>query len=316
MTTVLGRRVVQLIPVLLGVTVLSYLLLNLLPGNVAVTILGPNASAQAIAKLTREMGLNQPVYLRYLHWLWHALHGNLGYSYVTNQSVTAAIVQSLPVTLEIIFSAQVVGIICALPFALVAARNPNGLVDSSLSALAYSTVAVPRFLLGMILILLLAAYWHLFPATGFTPLTQGVVANLRSVALPVMSMAALEFALYFRVLRSDIVEQLAGEEYVVTAAAKGAGRGRVLVRHVLRNALLSVVTVMGLNFGPLISGAVVIEVLFALPGIGHLLINSILGRDVVMVQGIVVFVASAVVFINLLVDIIYTLLDPRIRYNA
>jgi len=168
----------------------------------------------------------------------------------------------------------------------------------------------------MILILLLAAYWHLFPATGFTPLTQGVVANLRSVALPVMSMAALEFALYFRVLRSDIVEQLAGEEYVVTAAAKGAGRGRVLVRHVLRNALLSVVTVMGLNFGPLISGAVVIEVLFALPGIGHLLINSILGRDVVMVQGIVVFVASAVVFINLLVDIIYTLLDPRIRYNA
>jgi peptide/nickel transport system permease protein len=309
------RRIVQLAPVLLGVTILAFLLVNLLPGNVALAMLGPDASADAVAHLTQQLGLNQPIWLRYLHWLGNALTGNLGWSIVQAEPVAPTILQRFPVTVEIILLGQAIGVILAVPGAVAAAMRPNGWIDRALGLLAYSAIATPRFLLGLLLILGFAVYWQLFPSTGFQPLSAGLIGNLRSVALPAATIGALEFAVYFQVLRSEMLRNLT-EDYVLAARAKGLSRLQAVLRHVLRNSIVALVTIIGLGFGPLVSGAVIVESLFSLPGIGDLLVTSIYNRDAVMVQGVVVVVAVTVVLVNLAVDVIHVLLDPRIRIDV
>lgn len=309
------RRIIQLVPVLLGVTILAFLLVNLLPGNMALAMLGPDASADAVAHLTQELGLNQPLWLRYLHWLSHALVGNLGWSEVQAQAVAPAILQRFPVTVEIILLGQLIGVVLAVPSAVAVAMQPNGWVDRILGLLAYSAIATPRFLLGLLLILGLAVYFQVFPSTGFQPLGVGIIGNLRSVALPALTIGALEYAVYFRVLRSEMLRNLS-EDYVLAARAKGLSRMQAVLRHVLRNSVVALVTIIGLGFGPLVSGAVIVESLFSLPGLGDLLVTSIYQRDAVMVQGVVVIVATTVVLVNLAVDIIHRLLDPRVRIDV
>lgn len=309
------RRIVQLVPVLLGVTMLAFLLVNLLPGNMALAILGPDASAAAVAHLTQQLGLNQPIWLRYLHWLGDALRGNLGWSVVQAQPVAPAIFQRFPVTVEIILLGQLIGVILAVPSSVAVAMRPNGWLDRVLGLVAYSAIATPRFLLGLLLILGLAVYWQVFPSTGFQPLSAGAIGNLRSVALPAMTIGALEYAVYFRVLRSEMLRNL-NEDYVLAARAKGLSRLQAVLRHVLRNSAVALLTVIGIGFGPLVSGAVIVESLFSLPGIGDLLVTSIYQRDAVMVQGVVVVVACTVVLVNLAVDVIHLCLDPRIRLDV
>lgn len=309
------RRILQLVPVLLGVTVLAFLLVNLLPGNMALAILGPDASAQAIAHLTQQLGLNQPIWLRYLHWLADALTGNLGWSVVQAEAVAPAILQRFPVTVEIILLGQFLGVLLAVPSAVAVAMRPNGWLDRLLGMLAYSAIATPRFLLGLLLILAFAVYWQAFPSTGFQSISAGVIGNLRSVALPALTIAALEYAVYFRVLRSEMLRNLT-EDYVLAARAKGLSPLQAVLRHVLRNSAVALVTIIGLGFGPLVSGAVIVESLFSLPGVGDLLVTSIYQRDAVMVQGVVVVVATTVVLINLAVDIVHRFLDPRVRLDV
>lgn len=309
------RRIAQLVPVLLGVTILAFLLVNLLPGNMALAILGPNASTQAIAHLTQQLGLNQPLWLRYFEWLRNALTGNLGWSVVQEEPVAPAILQRFPVTVEIILLGQLFGVVLSIPSAVAVAMRPNGWLDRLLGLLAYGAIATPRFLLGLLLILGLAVSWPVFPATGFQPISAGVIGNLRSVALPALTIGALEYAVYFRVLRSEMLRNLT-EDYVLAARAKGLSRLQAVLRHVLRNSTVALVTIIGLNFGPLVSGAVIVESLFSLPGLGDLLVTSIYQRDAVMVQGVVVVVATTVVLINLAVDIIHRLLDPRVRFDV
>jgi peptide/nickel transport system permease protein len=309
------RRIVQLAPVLLGVTILAFLLVNLLPGNMAVAMLGPDASAESVAHLTQELGLNQPIWLRYLHWLGSALTGNLGWSIVQAEPVAPTILERFPVTLEIILLGQVIGVILAVPSAVTVAMRPNGWLDRVLGLLAYSAIATPRFLLGLLLILAFAVYWQIFPSTGFQPLGAGLIGNLRSVALPAVTIGALEYAVYFRVLRSEMLRNLR-EDYVLAARAKGLSRLQAVLRHVLRNSMVALVTILGIGFGPLVSGAVIVESLVSLPGLGDLLVTSIYNRDAVMVQGVVVVVATTVVLVNLLVDVAHLLLDPRIRIDV
>lgn len=315
MSAFILRRIVQLAPVLLGVTVLAFLLVNLLPGNMAVAMLGADASAESVAHLTQELGLNQPIWLRYLDWLGSALTGNLGWSIVQAEPVAPTILERFPVTVEIILLGQIIGVILAVPSAVTVAMRPNGWFDRVLGLLAYGAIATPRFLLGLLLILGFAVYWQIFPSTGFQPLGAGLIGNLRSVALPAVTIGALEYAVYFRVLRSEMLRNLS-EDYVLAARAKGLSRLQAVLRHVLRNSVVGLVTILGIGFGPLVSGAVIVESLFSLPGLGDLLVTSIYNRDAVMVQGVVVVVATTVVLVNLLVDVAHLLLDPRIRIDV
>jgi peptide/nickel transport system permease protein len=308
------RRIVQLIPVLLGVTLLAFLLVNLLPGNMALAILGPDASKEAIAHLQEHLGLNQPILLRYLHWLGRALTGDLGWSEVQSQPVLPTILSRFPVTVEIILLGQLIGVVLAIPCSVVVALRPQRGFDRLLGMLAYGAIATPRFLLGLLLILGFSVYWQLFPSTGFVPLTADPIGNLHSVALPAITIGVLEFAVYFRVLRGEMLRNLS-EDFVLAARAKGISPLQAVLRHVLRNSAVVLVTVIGIGFGPLISSAVIVESLFSLPGAGDLLVNSIYQRDAVMVQGVVVLVAVTVVLVNLVVDIAHMLLDPRVHLD-
>ncbi|MDE3206692.1 MAG: ABC transporter permease [Acidobacteriota bacterium] len=302
-------------PVIVGVSVLTFLLLNLLPGSIALAIAGPGADPQTIKAIEIQDGLTKPLWDRYWQWLWHAVQGNLGRSLTSSESVTSLVAHALPVTLEVIIVAQVVALVLAVPAALAALADRSGRTDRVLGAVAFAGVSAPHFLWGIILILVFSVHFHLLPATGWVPLTHSLGSNLKSAVLPATTLGIGEFSFYMRILRGDMIDQLR-EEYVTTARAKGLSGSRVLVGHVLRNSLFSLITVVGVNFGKLISGAVIVETLFALPGIGNLLVTSIYQRDVNVVQGVVVLTAVAFVIINLAVDLLYSTIDPRVRYEV
>lgn len=316
MRAVVGRRILQFIPVVFGVTFITFLLLNLLPGDTAVAILGTNANPQAIADLQRQLHLNDPLFVRYWHWLTSALSGNLGNSLITRQSVNSVLTQRVPVTLELLILAFFIALVLGVPVAVLAARRPKGIVDRMSAGVAMFGLAIPNFVLGLVLILIFAQHFHFFPATGFSPLSSGLGPNLRSLLLPSLTISFVLFATYTRMLRADMVQQLAHEEYVTTARAKGVSEPRMLVRHVLRNSLFSLITVIGVNFGTLIGATVIVETIFALPGIGSLLVSSVYNRDVTVVQGVVVILAVVAVGMNLLTDLLYLVLDPRVRYGS
>jgi peptide/nickel transport system permease protein len=309
---VLRRRLLQAIPVVLGVSILTFLLLNLIPGNAALNQVGPGATAQALKAAEVQDGLNQPLWERYWHWLEHALQGNLGDSLSTHQSVSSLILHALPVSVELLILAQVFSLLFAVPVALIAVGSPWRWVDRVLGIVTFAGISVPPFLLGIWLILLFSVNLDLLPASGWVPLSQSISGNLQTVILPAATLAIGEFCFHMRILRGDMLEQLR-EEYVDTARAKGAGSTRVLIVHVLRNSLFVLVTVVGVNFGKLLSGAVIVESLFSVPGVGNLLVNAIEQRDYPLVEGIVVCMALAFVLINLAVDLLYGVLDPRVR---
>ena len=312
---VVGRRFLQFIPVVFGVTFITFLLLNLLPGDTAVAILGTNANPQSIAALRSQLHLNDPLMLRYWHWFTSALSGNLDHSLITQQPVTTVLAQRVPVTLELLILAFVIALVFAVPVAVLAARRPKGVIDRASAAISMLGLSVPNFILGLLLILVFAQHFHFFPATGYSSLGAGIGKNLHSMILPSLTVSFVLFSTYTRMLRADMVQQLAHEEYVVTARAKGVRERRLLVRHVLRNSLFSLITVVGVNFGTLIGATVIVESIFALPGIGSLLVSSVYNRDVTVVQGVVVIVAVVVVVVNLLTDLLYAVLDPRVRYG-
>ena len=309
----IARKLAGLIPVLLAVSALTFLLLTLLPGDPAFAILGPSATHDAVIKLHHQLGLDQPMVVRYGHWLAHVLTGNLGRSYLSSQPVLSAIKERLPVTVELVLLSQFVALLFAVPLGILAGRRPNGILDRVSTGGAFGFLAVPNFVLGVVLVYLFAVRYHLFPATGYTPLTKDPFQNLRSVVLPVITLAMAEIAAYLRLLRSDVITTLQ-EDYIVMAKAKGLPDRRIMLRHALRPSLFSLVTVAGLNFGRLIGGTFIVEIIFQQPGIGLLSIQSIYGRDYVVVQGTVLLIAVAYVLANFVVDVAYGLIDPRVRH--
>lgn len=308
-----ARKLIQLIPVLFAVSALSFLLLNLLPGDPAIAILGPSATTENVAKLRHELELDRPLPTRYVRWVAHSATGDLGKSYVSGQPTLEAIKQRMPVTLELLVLSQLLALVVSIPLAILAALKPNGIIDRVSTGAAFGLLAVPNFVLALVLIFIFAVKFHLFPATGYTPLTANPAENLRSLALPSITLGVAEMAVYIRLLRTDLIATLQ-EDFIAMAKAKGLPTRRIMLRHALRPSTFSLVTVAGLNLGRLIGGTFIVEVLFALPGIGALTVASIFQRDYIVVQGTVLLVAVGYVLANFFVDMLYGILDPRVRH--
>jgi len=307
---VAGRRLAQMVLVLAVVTWLAFLALALLPGNPAYVILGPTATAAAVARVDRRLGLNKPLLTRYWIWLVHALHGNLGSSSVTGEPVVHLISQRLPETLELLVASQIIACAIGVPLGIVAALHAGEKSDRAITTMALGGISLPTFVLGVVLVLLFAVKIHLFPATGYVSLSQSVPGNLRSMVLPSVTLSIGTAMIYARVMRSGLIDTLQ-QPYILVARAKGMSRRRLIARHALRPSITSLITVSGINVGYLIGGAFIIEYIFQLPGIGLLAIQSIDANDYPMVQGIVVLVAAGFIVVNALVDGLYVLVDPR-----
>src|ERR1700730_15114025 len=310
-----GRRLLAAIPVLWGVTFLTYVVMNLLPGDAAQELLGANATPAQVHQLKIELHLNEPFWVRYGGWLDGLLHGNLGTSLASRENVTAILGQRLPVTAELLIYAFAGSIVFAVGLAVLAARKPNGIADRISMVVSMTGLSVAPYVLTLVLIYIFAVRLQWFPALGYPPLTQTPGANIRSLTLPAIAIGFPLFSVYTRLLRADIVEQMQREDYIVTARAKGVPPWQVLIRHALPNSLFGLITLVALNLGTLVGAAAIIEPIFSLPGVGAILIQSITDHDVPVVEGIVVVFAVVVVLAGLLADLLYATLDPRIRYD-
>jgi peptide/nickel transport system permease protein len=310
-----GRRLLAAIPVLWGVTFLTFVVMNLLPGDAAQELLGANATPAEVHQLQIELHLNEPFWARYGQWLGALFHGDLGTSLASRQNVSTILGQRLPVTAELLLYAFVASILLAVGLAVLAARRPNGLADRISMAVSMIGLSVAPYVLALVLVYIFAVRLNWFPAIGYVPLSQDPGANLRSLTLPAAAIGFPLFSVYTRLLRADIVEQLQREDYIVTARAKGIAPWRILLRHALPNSLFGLITLVALNLGTLVGAVAIIEPIFSLPGVGAILIQSITNHDLPVVEGIVVVFAVVVVLANLLADVLYAVLDPRIRYE-
>ena len=312
MTRFAVRRLLQMIPVLFFVSVIIFVLINLVPGDAARLFLGEEAPPDALAALRHELGLDRPLYVQYLRWVGGMLRGDFGHSFKDNRKVLTTVLQKVPVTGELTIAALAIAWTIAIPAGVVAAWRRRTAVDYSASAAALTGLSIPNFWLGIMLIYLFAVHLRWLPASGFVPLGQDPALNLKTIVMPAFVLGIVLAAVVMRQLRSSMLEVLSAD-YVRTANAKGLGERVVLVRHALRNAVIPVITVMGIQMGTLFGGAVITETIFALPGLGRLTVESIYGRDYPMLEGVVMFSALAVLAINLVVDIVYSLIDPRIK---
>jgi peptide/nickel transport system permease protein len=311
----IAKRILQAIPVVWGVTFITFCLLNLLPGDAALSLLGPGATKATVAALSLKLHLNEPFFVRYAHWIGDLVTGHLGVSLANGQSVASIIGQRLPVTLELVGFAFVISVVFAVPLAVIATLHPHGIIDRVSIVVCMLGISVPGFVLGLILILVFGVHLHLLPFVGFTPISAGLWLNIKSLILPAATLGFALFCNYTRILRADLIDQMVGEDYITTARAKGISLRQILVFHALRNSLFSLITVIGLNLGVLVGGSVLIEQIFALPGMGQELISAIDNRDLPVVEGIVVLISVAVVASNLITDLLYAVLDPRVRYD-
>jgi peptide/nickel transport system permease protein len=309
----LARQALRLVVVLFCVTLLTFLIVNILPGDVATAILGGLATPEDLAGLRADLGLDRPMLVRYFDWLGSALSGDLGRSHRSGEPVLQAIADRLPVSLQLMIMAQLIAIGIAVPAALLSVRRPGGLFDRLSASAAFGFLATPNFMLGILLIYLFSITLDLLPATGFSPLSEGLWANFESMILPALSLGLIEWTVLMRVLRSDLLTTLK-EDFILLARAKGLPPWRVLLQHALRPSSFTLITVIGLNIGGLIGGAVIVEQIFALPGVGRLLLGGIFNRDLILVQGTVSFIAVGFVVVNFLVDMLYAVLDPRVRH--
>jgi peptide/nickel transport system permease protein len=310
----LARRLVYLVPVLLAVSLLTFLIASLLPGDLAYVILGDQATPEKLAALRHDMGLDQPIWWRYLGWLGHVLEGDLGRSFRTGQTVLQAVTERLPVSIELMLLAEAIGLLIGVPLAIVCAARAGGAFDRFVTGTAFGMLSVPTFLSAILLIYLFAVQLHLLPATGYVPLGEDPFGNLRFFVLPALTLGLAEWPTIMRVLRSDMIATLQ-EDYIALARAKGLKPSRILFVHALKPSSLTLVTVTGINIGRLIGGAVIVEQVFALPGIGRLIVGAIYTRDLVILQGAVLLVAAGFVVVNFIVDMLYAVLDPRIRHG-
>lgn len=306
-------RVVRLLAILLIVASLCFLSMQLLPGDPARQILGPtNASPEAVVELRHQLGLDQPLGARFADWAGGVLRGDLGASYRTGQSVTDIIAERVPVTVELVVFSQLIAIVLAVPAAIAAATRRRTGVDRGISLWVFTTLSMPNFVIGVLLIWVLSVSLGWLPSNGYTPWNEDPGRHLSSMIMPSIALAAAPFALYQRVLRADLVETL-GRDFMAVARAKGVSPARIIVRHALRPSLIGLSTSVGVTVGTLIGSTVVVESLFGLPGLGAELVSAVQGRDYVEVQGIVLVIAVAFVLINRLVDVLYGVLDPRLR---
>jgi peptide/nickel transport system permease protein len=309
-----ARRLLYLVPVLVAVSLLTFLIASLLPGDLAYVILGDQATPDKVAALRHDMGLDQPIWWRYTSWLGHVLQGDFGRSFRTGQTVLQAVSERLPVSIELMLLAELAALAIGIPLAIACAVRSGSAFDRFMTGSAFGMLSVPAFLSAILLIYLFAVELRWLPATGYVPFGEDPVGNLRSFVLPALTLALGEWPVLMRVLRSDMIATLQ-EDYIAMARAKGLKPSRILLVHALKPSSLTLVTVTGINIGRLIGGTVIVESVFALPGIGRLLLGAIYTRDLIILQGVVLFVACGYVLMNFVVDMLYAILDPRIRHG-
>jgi peptide/nickel transport system permease protein len=307
------QKVVQLAAVLLLVTFLTFLLLNLLPGGPETAALGIGADEETQAEFRAEQNLDDPLLVRYANWLGGIFEGDFGDSLIRNVPVTDLLGQRLTPTLQLIFYSTLLALLISVPMGVLTAYKADSWFDKSANTFAFGLLSVPSFILGVLLVFLFSIRLGWLPATGYVPFGEDPVEHFRRMILPTIALAAGQIAVYMRLLRTDMISTLQ-EDFIGVARAKGMPTRRVLVSHALRPSSFSLLTVVAINMGQLIGGTIVIERIFAIAGLGGLLVESIFTRDYLVVQGCIVIVAVGFVLVNFIVDVLYAVLDPRIRH--
>jgi peptide/nickel transport system permease protein len=310
------RQLLLAIPALLGVVLITFILMRAVPGDVVTNLVGleGNVSPERMAEMRRMFGLDLPIHVQFGQWFGAALQGDLGSSLRTSRPIVQDLLLRFPVTLELTFLSLLIALIIAIPLGIVAAVRRGTVVDFLVSVFALLGLSIPGFFLGILLILLFSLRLGMLPPAGYVPLQDSLWENLKNMILPSLSLGLVLAAAITRIVRSSMLEVL-NRDYIRTARAKGLAERIVTYRHALRNALIPVVTVVGLQFGTLLGGAVIIEQVFSLPGVGRFALEGINLRDYPVVQGAVLLIAAAFILVNLLVDVLYSLIDPRIRYS-
>lgn len=314
MTTYIIKRLLSMIPVMFLVSLVVFLIVHLTPGDPALVMLGEEATPEKLAVLRHQLGLDQPLPVQYATWASRVLQGDLGRSVRTNKPVIEDILSRLPVTVELTIFAMLISLAIAIPTGIISATRRNSAADLLVTTAALIGVSMPNFFLAILLIFIFSLNLRWLPPIGYTPIQQDLVANLRGMILPSITLGAATTAVVARLTRSSLLEVL-GQEYIRTARAKGLAERAVILAHAMKSAMIPVVTIVGLQVGGLLGGAIITETLFVLPGIGSLAVNAIFSRDFPVVQGDVLFLSLVFMMTNLVVDILYAFLDPRIRYG-
>ena len=314
MKVYLLQRVLAVVPVMLVVATVAFVLIHLAPGDPASVIAGPYATQEDIAKLGHQLGLDQPLPIQLVRWYGRLLRGDLGDSIFLRRPVVEAVLERLEPTLLLTTWATLIAVLIGVPAGIVSARYHDSALDQSFMGLALVGLAVPNFLLGLLMILVFGVWLRWLPVAGYVPLDGGVWLNARSLLMPSVSLGLVQSALIARITRSSMLDVLR-EQYILACRAKGLDEGVVVYKHALKNAIIPTLTVIGITFAILVGGAVVIETVFNIPGLGRLIISAVLRRDYPVIQGVVLVIAVTYTLINLVVDLVYLTLDPRIRYQ-
>lgn len=307
------KRILIAIPVLIGISIVAFFLIRLVPGDTVTALLGANYNQEQAAALRADYGLDKPLVTQYLIWVKNLLKGDFGHSFFTNQAVSSSIMERLPVTFELMIMSFIYCLVIAIPLGAVASLKKNSLLDYLATIFGLLGVSIPNFWLATILILVFSLHMGWFPSGGFVSFFADPIANLRYMFLPSIALGASVGAVVMRMTRSSMLEILK-QDYIEMARAKGVSQKILIISHALKNALIPVITVLGIQMGYLLGGSVIIEQIFSLPGIGRLALQAITNRDYILMQGSILFVAAGFVIINLLVDLIYALINPQIRY--
>jgi len=305
------RRFLQLLVVSFVISVLVFMLVHLLPGDPTTQILGANDTAANRAILLKQLGLNLPLWHQYTIWLNAVFHGNLGTSYLNHESVTHIVATGAPVSIELIIISQIIAFAVAIPLALVVSRKPNKALDNISTTSTFGLLALPPFVVAPILVAVFAVGLGWFPATGYTPFTQAPLTNIHEMILPSVAITAGSIAVYYRLLRSDLISTLQ-QDFITMARSKGLSNNRIMWRHAFRPSSFSLLAAAGINIGSLIAGTFVVELLFAMPGLGFALVQAVEQRDYLVVQGLSLVIAIAFVVIQFIIDFIFTIVDPRV----
>jgi peptide/nickel transport system permease protein len=307
------KRFLSALCTLFILSLFVFLLVHLTPGDPARILLGSDASEETVTAVREELGLDNPLAVQYVSWCWKVLHGDLGKSYTRNGSVSNAIKKAMGPTFILSFWALLLAVAIAIPSGIFAAQRKGKLGDSSVIAFSLFGISTPSFLLSLILVLLFSVKFQLFPVAGYKPILKyGFFTHFRYIILPVLSLAMMEAAVLTRMTRSSMIDVIKND-YIQTAKAKGLSERNVLYKHALKNALIPIITTIGQTFAALLSGAAVVETVFGIPGIGQLIVNSVTKRDYPVIQGIVLIISLIYILINLIIDLLYGIVDPRMR---
>lgn len=310
----IARRLLAVLPVLFIVAVIVFFIIHLTPGDPAATILGQEATPEEVQALREQMGLDKPLGEQFLSWIGGAVQGDFGESFFLDKPVWAAFVERLGPTLSLAILAQIIGIVIALTLGILAVRKRGTIVDEAVMGFSMLGISIPSFLLGSLLVLLFGVELGWLPVAGYKPLGDGLWAHLKYLILPALVLGVVQSALITRITRSSLLDVMS-ENFIKTAKAKGVREKAIVFGHALRNAFIPILTIIGESFGGLVTGAAVIETLFNIPGVGQLIVSSISRRDYAVIQGSVLIITVTYVFLNLVVDLLYGVVDPRVRLS-